>query len=327
VENVLFEAYLLPLIVAPFLLAWGADRFVDGASALSTNLGVHPLMVGVLVMGFGTSLPELLVSFFAALSGNSGLALGNAYGSNIINIGIVLGVAAILRPVLVRDSVVKRELPLLIVATAITYYVVMDQALTRGEAVLLVVLFLAILFYLSWDSMRQPAEGEAPAPESAPAISLGKSIYYLVSGLLVIALSAALLVWGARGIVMDLGVSEAVVAVMVLAVGTSLPELVVIIAAARRGKHELALGNIIGSNLFNTLTVVGFAGLITPAVLEAELVTRDLPVMFAFTAALVVMAYGWGRRTGVVNKFEGVVLLIAAAGYLGYLAYLTPIFT
>ena len=135
-----------------------------------------------------------------------------------------------------------------------------------------------------------------------------------------------MLVWGARGIVSDLGVSEAVVAVMVLALGTSLPELVVIVFAARRGQHSLAFGNVIGSNLFNTLAVVGTAGAIAPAAINAELIYRDLPVMFAFTGVLVVMAYGWGRRRGVINQLEGALLLLAVAAYLGYLAYLTPIF-
>jgi cation:H+ antiporter len=134
------------------------------------------------------------------------------------------------------------------------------------------------------------------------------------------------LVWSARGIVTNLGVSELVVGVIILALGTSLPELVVIVVAAKRAEHQLALGNVIGSNLFNTLAVVGTAGLIAPSVLDSELVTRDLPVMFVLTGVLIVMAYGWGRRTGVINKIEGAGLLLAVAGYLAYLVYTTPIF-
>ena len=328
-ENLLFEAYVLPLLLAPIFLAWGAERFVDGASALSLHLGVEPLMIGVLVMGFGTSLPELLVSMFASALGNAGLALGNAYGSNIINIGIVLGIAAVLSPVSVRNNVVRRELPLLILATAITAYFMVDLQLLRREAVTLLVLFLALLLYLSWDALRQPSDRTSSQSEAAlekTTLTLGKGVVYLVLGLTVIVLSSAVLVWGARGIVSDLGVSEAVVAVMVLALGTSLPELVVIVFAARRGQHSLAFGNVIGSNLFNTLAVVGTAGAIAPAAINAELIYRDLPVMFAFTGVLVVMAYGWGRRRGVINQLEGALLLLAVAAYLGYLAYLTPIF-
>jgi cation:H+ antiporter len=323
-----FELYLMPALIAPILLAWGAERFVDGASALSFNLGMSPLLIGVLVMGFGTSLPELLVSIISSAAGNSGLSLGNAYGSNIINIGLVLGLAAILSPVIVKRHVVRRELPLLILATAMTAYVVMDYSLSQTEGAVLLALFVVLLVYLIRASSGQPADREdadLQARLEKHAITLGESIKYLVVGLAVIALCAAVLVWSARGIVSNLGVSELVVGVLLLAVGTSLPELVVIVVAAKRGEHELALGNVIGSNLFNTLAVVGMAGLITPSLLDAELVTRDLVVMFALTGVLVVMAYGWGRRTGVINKLEGGILLLAVAGYLGYLIYSTPV--
>ena len=328
-EVIPFEAYLLPALLAPIFLAWGANRFVDGASALSFNLGMSPLLIGVLVMGFGTSLPELLVSLFSSAMGNSGLSLGNAYGSNIINIGVVLGLAAVLSPVIVHKHVVKRELPLLILATAVTAFFVMDLQLSRGDGAILLVLFVVLAVFLTRASFRQPGEQENSSRQGKReirAIPLGKSVAYLLVGLAVIALCSAVLVWSARGIVTNLGVSELVVGVILLAIGTSLPELVVIVVAAQRGEHQLALGNVIGSNLFNTLAVVGTAGLIAPSVLDAELVTRDLPVMFAFTGVLVVMAYGWGRRTGVINKFEGGALLLAAAGYVGYLVYTTPIF-
>ncbi len=186
-----------------------------------------------------------------------------------------------------------------------------------------------LLAYLIRVAIREPADQddvELKNELEERRISLGRSINYLVLGLAVIVISSAALVWSARGIVLNLGVSELVVGVVVLALGTSLPELVVIIVAAKREKHQLALGNVIGSNLFNTLAVVGTVGLIAPSLLEAELVTRDLPVMFALTAVLVVMAYGWGRRRGVINKYEGGALLLAVAAYLAYLVYTTPIF-
>ena len=328
-EVIPFEQYLLPALLAPILLAWGANRFVDGASALSFNLGMSPLLIGVLVMGFGTSLPELLVSLFSSVMGNSGLSLGNAYGSNIINIGLVLGLAAVISPVIVHNHVVKRELPLLILATAITAYFVMDLELSRSEGIILLALFAVLLIFLVRASAREPAklqDSDIQNKVERHAIPLGKSIGYLVVGLAVIAICSAALVWSARGIVSNLGVSELVVGVILLAIGTSLPELVVIVVAAKRGEHELALGNVIGSNLFNTLAVVGTAGLIAPSVLDAELITRDLPVMFALTGVLAVMAYGWGRRTGVINKAEGGVLLAGVAAYVAYLIYSTPIF-
>lgn len=328
-EVIPFELYLIPALLAPVFLAWGADRFVDGASALSFNVGMSPLLIGVLVMGFGTSLPELLVSLFSSIMGNSGLSLGNAYGSNIVNIGLVLGLAAVLSPVIVKRHVVRRELPLLILATAITAYFVMDYELSRGEGLILLASFLVLLIYLVRASSDDPTKREDSSLQrrlEKRTISLGKSINYLVIGLAVISICSAALVWSARGIVTNLGISELIVGVVLLAFGTSLPELVVIVVAAKRGEHELALGNVIGSNLFNTLAVVGTAGLIAPTVFDAELVTRDLAVMFTFTAALVVMAYGWGRRTGVINKLEGGVLLLAVAGYFTYLVYSTAIF-
>ena len=328
-EVIPFEQYLLPALLAPVLLAWGANRFVDGASALSFNLGMSPLLIGVLVMGFGTSIPELLVSVFSAARGNSGLSLGNAYGSNIMNIGLVLGLAAILSPVIVRRHVVRRELPLLILATAITAYFVMDLELSRSEGGILLALFVMLLLFLLWASSDDTAEPHDAALRShleKHAVSLGKSIGYLVVGLAAIAVCAATLVWSARGIVGNLGLSELVVGVILLAIGTSLPELVVIVVAAKRKEHELALGNIIGSNLFNTLAVVGVAGLIATPALDRELIIRDLPVMFAFTAVLAVMAYGWGRRTGVINKVEGALLLVGVGAYLGYLVFTNPIF-
>ena len=327
-EVVPFEQYLLPALLAPILLAWGANRFVDGAAALSFNLGMSPLLIGVLVMGFGTSVPKLLVSVFSSAKGNSGLSLGNAYGSNIINIGLVLGLAAVLSPVIVRRHVVRRELPLLILATAITAYFVMDLELSRSEGAILLALFVMLLIFLVWaskDDTAEPHDARLKSQLEERAVPLGTAIGNLVIGLVAIAVCAAALVWSARGIVGNLGLSELVVGVILLAIGTSLPELVVIVVAAKRKEHELALGNVIGSNLFNTLAVVGAAGLVATSTLDRELVTRDLPVMFAFTAVLAVMAYGWGRRRGVINKVEGALLLAGVAVYVGYLIYTTPI--
>ena len=327
-EVIPFEIYFLPVLVVPLVLAWGAERFVDGASALSFNLGMSPLLIGILVMGFGTSLPELLVSLFSSATGNSGLSLGNAYGSNIVNIGLVLGLAAVMSPVIVQNHVVRRELPLLILATAITAVLVMDFELSRSDGFTLLVLFVVLLGYLIWASSRASARQEEANFQDKlkeHPVPLGKCIKSLLVGLAVIAICSAVLVWSAQGIVTNLGLSELVVGVVVLALGTSLPELAVIVVAARRGEHELALGNVIGSNLFNTLAVVGIASIIAPYVVDPELVTRDMPVMFAFTGVLVVMAYGWGRRSGVVNKVEGGVLLLAFACYIAYLIYSNPI--
>ena len=235
-DPVPFELYLVPALLAPIFLAWGADRVVDGASALSFNLGMSPLLIGVLVMGFGTSLPELLVSLFSSVMGNSGLSLGNAYGSNIINIGFVLGLAAVLSPVVVKRHVVRRELPLLILATGITAFLVMDFELSRNDGMILLVLFVAVLVYLILASRHEPARQEDSGLKDKlekRGLHLAKSVNYLIIGLGVIVLCSASLVWSARGIVVNLGVSELVVGVVILALGTSLPELVVVVVAVR----------------------------------------------------------------------------------------------
>ena len=327
-EVVPFETYLLPAIVAMIALAWGAEKFVDGAVSLSFTLGMPPLLIGILVMGFGTSMPELLVSIMSSASGNSGLSLGNAYGSNIINIGLVLGIAALLSPVIVQKHVMWRELPLLLLATGLTALLIMDYNLSSLDGVILLVVFLGALGWLVRVSMNSSGTEEAPnfhAKLRENPDSLWQSAGQLSIGLIVIAICSSVLVWSANGVVSNLGISEVVVGVVVLALGTSLPELAVILVAAKRGEHELALGNLIGSNLFNTLAVAGVASVIAPYVVDPELVNRDMPVMFAFTAVLAVMAYGWGRRTGVINKAEAVILILAFLSYIAYLAYQTPI--
>jgi cation:H+ antiporter len=215
-----FEVYLVPALLAPIFLAWGANRFVDGASALSFNLGMSPLLIGVLVMGFGTSLPEFLVSVISSAMGNSGLSLGNAYGSNIINIGIVLGLAAVLNPVIVRKHVVRRELPLLILATAVTAMLIVDFQLSRSNGVTLLALFAVIAIFLILSSSSEPVRHENADLQNefgTSTLPLGKSISYLVVGLAAIAICAAALVWSARGIVGNLGISETVVGVILLA--------------------------------------------------------------------------------------------------------------
>ena len=328
IEVVPFEGYFIPAIIAILGLKFGAEWFVDGASSLSLSMGVRPLLIGIVVMGFGTSVPELLISVISSATGNPMLSMGNAYGSNIVNIGLVLGLCAIISPIIVQNHVLRRELPLLILATAVTAYIIMDYEVSRFDAIVLLVVFAAVLAFLFWAYSRESNHTETTKLEGTlqdGSVSLQSSIRQLVAGLILIAICAAVMVWSAKGIVTDLRVSELVVGVVILALGSSLPELAVIIAATRKGEHELALGNVIGSNLFNTLAVVGLASVITPFAVDSELVNRALPVMFAFTGTIAFMAYGWGRRSGVINKLEGLFLLLAFAAYMAYLVYTNPI--
>jgi cation:H+ antiporter len=302
-------------------LIWSADRFVLGAASLAQRLGMPSLLIGMLVIGFGTSAPEMIVSALASLQGNPGLALGNAYGSNIVNIALILGVTALISPILVNSSVVRRELPVLGAVTVLSVALLWDLELSRLDGIVLLAAFAGLV---AW-SIREArmSRGDALAVETEAdmdihPLSRNAAIGWTVGGLLVLIVSSRALVWGAVELARSFGVSDLVIGLTVVAIGTSLPELASSIAALRRKEHDIALGNVVGSNLFNTLAVVGISGVIMPFAAPSEILTRDLPVMSALTFALVVMCYGFGRR-GRVNRIEGGVLLAAFALYTGHL--------
>jgi cation:H+ antiporter len=315
---------LLPSLAILFglaLLVWSADRFVEGASATAHHFSMPPLLVGMLVVGFGTSAPELVVSVFAALDGSPSLALGNAWGSNILNTSLILGVTAILLPIAVRSGVLRKELPILMTATGLGATLAWDGVLTRGDSLLLLAVF-AVLVAWSVVAVRGQ-DSDTLAVETATelqqgAMSLQRALTWLTLGLLVLVVSSRLLVWGAVAIAQTLGVSDAVIGLTVVAIGTSLPELAACVAAARKGEDDIALGNVLGSSLFNTLAVVGLAGAIAPMDIEPALLIRDLPVMAGLTVLLFVM--GWGfKGPGRINRVEGGLLVLA---YLAYTAWL-----
>lgn len=302
-------------------LIWSADRFVLGAASLAQRLGMPSLLIGMLVIGFGTSAPEMIVSAIASLQGNPGLALGNAYGSNIVNIALILGVTALISPILVNSSVVRRELPVLGAVTVLSVALLWDLELSRLDGIVLLAAFAGLV---AW-SIREArmSRGDALAVETEAdmdirPLSRNAAIGWTVGGLLLLIVSSRALVWGAVELARSFGVSDLVIGLTVVAIGTSLPELASSIAALRRKEHDIALGNVVGSNLFNTLAVVGISGVIMPFAAPSEILTRDLPVMSALTFALVVMCYGFGRR-GRVNRIEGGLLLAAFALYTGHL--------
>lgn len=302
-------------------LIWSADRFVLGAASLAQRLGMPSLLIGMLVIGFGTSAPEMIVSALASLQGNPGLALGNAYGSNIVNIALILGVTALISPIVVNSSVVRRELPVLGAVTVLSVALLWDLELSRLDGIVLLAAFAGLV---AW-SIREArmSRGDALAVETEAdmdihPLSRNAAIGWTVGGLLVLIVSSRALVWGAVELARSFGVSDLVIGLTVVAIGTSLPELASSIAALRRKEHDIALGNVVGSNLFNTLAVVGISGVIMPFAAPGEILTRDLPVMSALTFALVVMCYGFGRR-GRVNRIEGGLLLAAFALYTGHL--------
>ena len=303
------------------LLIWGADRFVVGATAVADGLGMPPLLIGMIIVGFGTSTPELLVSGIAAAQGNPGIALGNAYGSNITNIALILGLTALISPISVHSSVLRKELPILTLVTAVAVLQLWDNHLSRLNAAVLLLIFAGYMAWTIWLGLRQRTDSLAREVEielAGKPLSLRKAWLWLVIGLLLLMGSSRMLVWGAVEIATQLGVADLIIGLTVVAVGTSLPELASSLMAIRKGEHDIALGNVIGSNLFNTLAVVGIAGMIHPFQVAAEVLTRDLLVMSLLTLAIFFIGYGV-RGPGRINRLEGAILL---AAYLAYTTWL-----
>lgn len=307
----------MAVIAGLVVLIWSADRFVDGAAATSARLGLSPLLIGMLVIGFGTSAPELTVSALAAAQGNPGLALGNAYGSNIANIGLILGLVAIVSPLAVSTSVIRRELPVLGVATLVS------------ALMMLLVALMGFIGFSIFNSRRSTASGEVDSLatdtmteiESHP-MSLKASLTWTLIGLVLLIASSRLLVWGAVEIAQGLGVSDLIIGLTVVAVGTSLPELASSLSALRRNEHDLVVGNVVGSNLFNTLGVVGLAAVIAPVEVGTEVLLRDWSVMTVMTVLMAVFALGWPSRAGRITRFDGMVFL---AMYIAYTTYMVSL--
>lgn len=313
---------LLALLLGLIVLVWSADRFIDGASATAQHLGVPSLLIGMLIIGFGTSAPELMVSALAALQGNPSLALGNAYGSNIANIGLVVGLVAVLSPIAVHSQIVRKELPILLVITLLSGALLLNGQLSRFDAGLLLLVFFALFGWSIVQGIKGKDDvliGEVNSELAAHAMPLKKAIIWLIVGLILLVASSRVLVWGAVEIATALGVSELIIGLTIVAIGTSLPELAAAIAAVRKNEHDLVLGNIIGSGLFNTLAVVGLAAAISPLSVEPDLLQRDWIVMFALTLALLIFGLGRRGRGGRVNRVEGGCLLLAYVAYLGWL--------
>lgn len=303
------------------LLVWSAERFVDGAAATAGHLGLPTLLIGMLVIGFGTSAPELMVSALAAGQGNPDLALGNAYGSNISNIGLILGAVALLSPLTVHSQVLKQELPLLGAVTLLSVWLLLDGSISRLDAGLLLVLLVAVMVLSVWRARSGAGDALGVNTEESMAthpMTLRAGLIWTLIGLVVLIASSRLLVWGAVDIAQALGVSDLIIGLTVVAIGTSLPELASSISAVRKNEHDLVLGNVVGSNLFNTLGVVGVAGAIAPIGAGAEVLVRDWPVMAGLTLAVMIFGIGW-RGQGRINRFEAALLLAAYLGYMGYL--------
>jgi cation:H+ antiporter len=304
------------------VLVWSAERFIDGAAGTATHLGMSPLLIGMVIVGFGTSAPEMVVSAFAALDGSPSLALGNALGSNIANIGLILGITALIAPISVHSAIIRRELPLLLGIGALVGLLLWSGGLSRLEAGLLIAGFFTLIGWTLINAKR--GRGDALETEFSQELAehpmpLKRALLWLAIGLVLLILSSRVLVWGAVSIAQTLGVSDLIIGLTIVAVGTSLPELAASVIAARKGEHDIAIGNIVGSNMFNLLAVIGIAGIIAPMPeIPAEVMTRDWPMMMAGTVALFVMGFGF-RGEGRINRIEGAILLLTFIAYSAYL--------
>lgn len=307
------------VIVGIALLVWAADRLVAGSAALASHFGVSPLIIGITLVGFGTSAPEMVVSAIASLEGSPGLAIGNALGSNVANIGLILGATALVYPLTIQRSTMVREFPLLLVVMALSVVVMWDFVFQRYEGVVLLLALVVVITLMSLLSLKRPdADPQiARLAENIPTqMALPVAIAWAVVGVVVLPLAARILVQGAVSIATMFGVSDAVIGLTIVALGTSLPELAAAMASALKREDDLVIGNILGSNIFNLLGVLGISAVIAPMAIAPELITRDLLVMFVITLLLAVFV--WRRRgTGRINRISGALLLIFFVAYQG----------
>ena len=320
--------FVAAIVIGLLLLIWSADRFIDGASSIARIMGISPLIVGMLIIGLGTSAPEMLVSGTAALQGNPGLGIGNAIGSNITNITLVLGITAIFYVLPVHSQLLKKELPLVFSSAILAWFLMYDGFFSRSDAI---ILFVALVIILVWmiTSAKRDYQSHDPLidetieelPEELP---FNQSIFWTIVGLLLLLVSSKLLVWGASNIASQMGISDLVIGLTIVAIGTSLPELAATISSARKGETDLAVGNIVGSNLFNTLAVLAIPALIQPLEVPAGVLDRDILVMLVLTVVLLVFSFGCFKNSRYkITRFNGVVLLLSFFAYEALLYYQT----
>ncbi len=308
------------IVLGLIFLVWGADRFVAGASATARNFGVSPLIIGLTVIGFGTSAPEMVVSAVAAFKGNPGLAVGNAVGSNIANIALIIGISAMIVPLHIQSSVLKREYPVLIVVTLLSLVLMFDLFLGRTNGIILLIALFAMTTTMAFIGMND-GENDIIEDEYASEIpsdmSTRVALGWTLLGMIILPISSQILVLGAVDIATRLGVSDVVIGLTIVAIGTSLPELAASIAAVIKKEHDLVVGNIIGSNMFNLLGVLGIAATIAPTPVSDVVLYRDMLFMTVLTVILLLMSFGRDGK-GIIHRWEGVLLFISFVTYQFY---------
>jgi len=311
--------WIASIVAGLALLVWGSDRFVLGASATARNLGVSPLVIGLTVVGVGTSMPEILIAIVAALDGNPGLAMGNAVGSNIANIGLVMALCALVVPITVRSETLKREFPLMFIVTVLAWLLLRDRSLGRTDGFIFLVSFVVLLGAMVFTALlakrSDPLSGEF-AQEIPTTMPTRTALIWVVVGLAVLLASSRVIVWGAVNVARALEVSDLVIGLTIVAVGTSLPELAASLASVIKREPDLAVGNVLGSNMFNLLPVLGMPGVIAPGAVEPVLLERDFSVMAALSVVLFLMAFGF-KGPGRIKRWHGALLF---SGFVAYQA-------
>ncbi|PCI20815.1 MAG: calcium/sodium antiporter [Piscirickettsiaceae bacterium] len=313
------------LVIGFITLIFSADYFVKGASAIARNIGISPLIIGLTIVGLGTSAPEMLVAGIASLDGNNGLAIGNAIGSNIANIGLVLGVSAIVCPIFINSSLLRREFPILLFVSIVSYLLLLDEVLSVIDGLILLsglVAFLAWLIHSAHQSRKNsvdPLDTDFSA-EIPTDIRTSSATIFCFLGLIGLVLSSKLLVWAAINIATHFGVSDLIIGLTIVAIGTSLPELAASITSILKKEPDLALGNIIGSNLFNLLAVLALPGIIHPDNVDKVVLTRDMPVMLGLTILLYIVSFGFSKDA-CIGRIKGLVLVFIFIAYLGKLYF------
>lgn len=313
---------ILAVVVGLAILVWSADVFIDGAVALANKLNVPSFLIGVIILGLGTSAPEMVVSMLAALEGSPELALGNAYGSNIVNIALVLGATVLISPIIIRKSIINRDMPLLLLVTAVAAWQLSDGVLSNTDGIVLIVLLVVVLgiqIILSLREGNHEHEGDTVEETAKAEHSMAQGLGRLFLGLLVLILSSRAIVWGAIELATLWGLSELIIGLTIVAIGTSLPELVASLSAARKGEHDMALGNIIGSNVFNTLGVVGVAALIAPITPSSIILSRDILAMGLLTLLLFAMCLFAFKTKRAFGRTSGTTLVLFFVGYTVWL--------
>ncbi|MGO1297351.1 MAG: calcium/sodium antiporter [Vibrio sp.] len=308
------------LILGLSLLVWSADKLVFGAAAVAKNFGVSPMIIGMTILAMGSSAPEMMVSATAAMANKTDTAVGNVLGSNIANIALILGITALIKPLSIGSTVLRREMPLMIAITILAGILLKDDYLGYGEGILLLGLFVVFILGMQQISRREKQQGKAvidthedDIPQDVPN---SKAALWLIVGLVLLPIAANLLVDNAVIIAKAFGMSDLVIGLTIISIGTSLPELAASLAGVLKGEDDMAVGNIIGSNIFNILAVMGIPGIIQPSYLSEYAMDRDFWVMLGTSLLLVVMALGKSRR---INRIEGGILFIIFVAYQVYL--------